>query len=183
MSKAVLDKLCAHLRDGVLETHAFRGDETAIIQPQLIRAAALWLRDTDEIAMSMLTDLTAVDYLGYPDRDAKPRFEMVYHFYSVMHGHRLRLRVGVDEKAPEVDTISDIYGNANWCEREVWDMYGIMFKDHPDPRRILMYEEFEGHPLRKDYPKTKRQPLVRRPQREIDFVMGTRPHVKRDLSQ
>ena len=88
------------------------------------------------------------------------RFTVVYHFFSTTHKHRLRLVVPVQESAAEVDSLSDLWPAANWLEREVWDMFGIRFRGHPSLKRILMYEEFEGHPLRKDYPVAKRQPLI-----------------------
>ena len=101
-------------------------------------------------------DLTAVDYM---DRKAQ-RFEVVYHFYSSTLNHRVRLKVPVDEDDCLVDTLDSLYKAANWFEREVWDLYGIKFKGHPNMKRILLYEEFKGHPLRKDYPINKRQPLI-----------------------
>ncbi len=98
---------------------------------------------------------------GPPDR---ARFTVVYHFFSTTHKHRLRLVVPVEEdsagKTEEVDSLTELWLGANWLEREVWDMFGIVFRGHPDLKRILMYEEFEGHPLRKDYPVRKRQPLI-----------------------
>ena len=106
----------------------------------------------------MLMDLTAVDF---PDRE--PRFEVVAHFYSLEKGHRLRLKARVGDAegdGAEIDTLTDLWASANWLERECWDMFGVVFKGHPDLRRILMYPEFEGHPLRKDYPADKIQPLV-----------------------
>ena len=87
---------------------------------------------------------------------------MVYHFFSTTHKHRLRLVVPLDEADAEVDSVTSLWMGANWLEREAWDMFGVKFRGHPDLRRILMYEEFIGFPLRKDYPKDKRQPLVRR---------------------
>ena len=105
-----------------------------------------------------------------PDEDPWPgppegtRFTVVYHFFSTAHKHRLRLVVPVEEaaeeKPAEVDSLTDLWAGADWLEREVWDMFGITFRGHPDLKRILMYEEFEGHPLRKDYPVKKRQPLI-----------------------
>ena len=106
--------------------------------------------------MDFLMDLTAVDYM-----DRKPqRFEVVYHLYSSKHNHRVRLKIPVDEDDCLVDTLDRLYKSANWFEREVWDLYGIKFKGHPNMKRILLYEEFKGHPLRKDYPINKRQPLI-----------------------
>ncbi len=143
------------LPEAVLETHAHVGDATACVDPERVVEVARLLRDDSELEFEMLTDVTAVDYLG-----EEPRFEMVYHFYSVAGNRRLRIKARVPEEPAEIDSLVDVYASANWMEREVWDLYGIRFKGHPDLRRILLYEEFEGHPLRKDYPKEKRQPLV-----------------------
>jgi len=150
-----LRRLIEALPDAVLETHAHVGDATARIDPERVVQVARLLRDDPELEFEMLTDLTAVDYLG-----EEPRFEMVYHFYSVARNHRLRIKARVPEEPAEIGSLVDVYASANWMEREVWDLYGIRFKGHPDLRRILLYEEFEGHPLRKDYPKERRQPLV-----------------------
>jgi NADH-quinone oxidoreductase subunit C len=107
----------------------------------------------------MLADLCAVDYLAYPDREG-PRFEVVYHLLSTQHLHRVRVKAGVPEVPAQIDSVVEVWPAANWLEREVFDLYGIRFRNHPDLRRLLLYEEFEGHPLRKDYPKERRQPLV-----------------------
>ncbi len=146
----------------IVETHAFRGDETVIIRPGALRAVAQFLKETPELDFNFLMDLTAVDYLNFGDEKIKkePRFEVVVHFYSLKHNHRLRLKVPVAEENPEIDTLSDLWPSANWYEREVWDMFGIRFRGHPNLKRILMYEEFQGHALRKDYPFNKRQPLI-----------------------
>lgn len=113
------------------------------------------MKSRKELAFDMLTDLTAVDWW----QRRTPRFDVVYHFYSTSHNHRLRVKVAVDE-GEEVPSLTPFYPIADWFEREVWDLYGIKFSGHPDLRRILLYEEFEGHPLRKDYPYDKRQPLI-----------------------
>ena len=146
----------------VIETHAFRGDETVIIRPDALRDVAKFLKETPELDFSFLMDVTAVDYLFFAGGriQKKFRFEVVYHFLSLKHNHRLRLKVPVDEQSPEVNTLCDLWPSANWYEREVWDMFGIRFKDHPNLKRILMYDEFQGHALRKDYPFDKRQPLI-----------------------
>ena len=148
--------------DQIIETHAFRGDETAIIRTNSLKKIAQFLKDTPELDFNFLMDLTAVDYLFYAGGRIQKefRFEVVYHFFSLKFNHRIRIKVPVDEKNPEVDSLVDLWASANWYEREVWDMYGIKFKGHPNLKRILMYEEFEGHALRKDYPVNKRQPLV-----------------------
>lgn len=113
------------------------------------------LRDRPELSFNMLIDVTAVDYLG-----RSPRFELIYEMYSLPHNHRLRVKMRVEESDPWAHSLTDLWKAANWLEREVWDMFGIRFAGHPDLRRILMYEEFVGHPLRKDYPVDKRQPLT-----------------------
>ncbi len=88
------------------------------------------------------------------------RFELVYHFYSSAHNRRLRLKVPLAAADPVADSLTGLWQAANWFEREVWDLFGIRFAGHPNLRRILLYEEFQGHPLRKDYPASKRQPLI-----------------------
>jgi len=111
----------------------------------------------------VLLDITAVDYM---DRKKK-RFEVVYLFLSITQKMRLRIKLEIEE-GEKVPTISHLWGNANWLEREIYDMFGIEFKGHPDLRRILLYPEFKGHPLRKDYPFKKSQPRIKflRPERK-----------------
>ena len=92
--------------------------------------------------------------------DEQLRFDVVYHFYSSHHNHRLRVKIPLPATDPAIDSLVDLWRAANWFEREVWDMFGVRFTGHPNLKRILMYEEFVGHPLRKDYPVNKRQPLV-----------------------
>jgi NADH-quinone oxidoreductase subunit C len=99
--------------------------------------------------------VTAVDWLG-----TTPRFEVVHHFYSSTHKVRVRLKTRVGEDDPSVDSLVPLYGSAGFMERECHDMYGIRFRGNDDLRPILLYEGFVGHPLRKDYPKTREQPLV-----------------------
>jgi NADH-quinone oxidoreductase subunit C len=105
-------------------------------------------------------DLTAVDYLRYPGREDGRRYEVVYHLYSTREHHRVRVKVALEEDRAVVPTAVPVWAAANWFEREVWDMFGIRFAGHPDLRRLLLYEEFQGHPLRKDYPVNRRQPLI-----------------------
>ncbi|MFQ5629750.1 MAG: NADH-quinone oxidoreductase subunit D [bacterium] len=124
-----------------------------------------FLKDDSQPKFEILMDLTAVDYL---QMNRKPRFAVVYHLYSLAEKHRIRLKAFVPESDPIIQTVVPLWAGANWYEREVWDMFGIKFKGHPDLRRILMYDEFKGHPLRKDYPYAKRQPLVRNDQPYID---------------
>lgn len=158
MSKLAIDKLKAKFGEGVLSTHDQFGDDTAVVTPAIWKAACELLRNDPALDMKLFVDLCAVDY---PDR--VPRFEVVLHVYSVTKRHRIRLktRVGDDEgEGAELDSVTGVWAGANWFERETFDMMGVVFKGHPDLRRILMYPEFEGHPLRKDYPANKTQPLV-----------------------
>ena len=105
-----------------------------------------FLRDDPDLQFDMLTDLTAVDWLG-----RGPRFDVVYHVFNHETNHRVRMKVTAGED-DEVPSVTPVWAGANWCEREAYDMYGIRFADHPDPTRILMWEGFNGHPLRKDFP-------------------------------
>ena len=156
----MLARLSERLGAGILETHAHRGDHTAVVSRDAIVDALAFCRDDAALGFDVLMDLTAVDYLTYPGREDGPRFDVVYHLYSVTHNHRLRLRVPVEQDDASVPTASTLWPIANWLEREVWDMFGIRFAGHPDLRRLLLYEEFVGHPLRKDYPIDRRQPLI-----------------------
>ena len=157
-----LERVKEKFAQSIVETHAFRGDETVILHPAALISVAKFLKETPELDFNFLMDLTAVDYDFFAGGRIQKefRFEVVYHFYSLKHNHRIRVKVPVDDKNPEVDTLCDLWLSANWYEREVWDMFGIKFKGHPNLKRILMYEEFKGHALRKDYPFNKRQPLI-----------------------
>ncbi len=160
----VRDRLRAALQDtlpdAIVDSHARLGDETVVVRSDALVDVLVLLRDGADLAFDQLVDLTAVDHAGRADGPRDPRFEVVYHLRSIAHNHRLRVKVGVALEACEVDSAVPIWPAADWMEREVFDLYGIRFRGHPDLRRILLYEEFEGHPLRKDYPKTLRQPLI-----------------------
>ena len=157
---AVLDRLRERLGPAVVETHEHRGDATAVIERGALLQALQLCRDEPDLAFEVLMDLTAADYSKFPGREDGPRFEVVYHLYSVANNHRLRVKTRVEEDDASVPTVSGVWPIANWLEREVWDMFGVRFADHPDLRRLLLYEEFVGHPLRKDYPINRRQPLI-----------------------
>lgn len=151
----ILQRLTEQFGEAVVETHDVPGGLSAIVKPERIVEIIGWLRDEPGLEFDMLMDLCGVDYLP-----RRPRFEVVYNLYSVKLNHRLRIRVQLGADQPEVATITTLYKCADWFEREVWDMFGIKFIGHPDLRRILMYDQFEGHPLRRDYPYNKRQPIV-----------------------
>jgi NADH-quinone oxidoreductase subunit C len=142
-------------RDAVLDTLLPQGDATAVIRPEFLTKVMEFLKNDPRLLFDILVDITAVDYAG-----KRPRFSVVYHLLSLSFKRRIRLKVSVDEGGPVLASLTPLWGAANWLEREVWDMFGIRFAGHPDLKRILMYEGFEGHPLRKDYPIRKRQPLI-----------------------
>lgn len=158
MARLILERLRERCTAGeILETGTQHGDEWARVAPAAWRQVAELLRDDPVTRLDMFTDLTAVDRLP---RD--PRFDVVVHLYSLPKKHRVRLLAGVPVERPVIDSLVPLWPGANWFEREAYDLYGIEFAGHPDLRRILLYPEFQGHPLRKDYPKEKRQPLLRR---------------------
>jgi NADH-quinone oxidoreductase subunit C len=142
----------------VLRDHAAHGDHTLVVRRERIVDICRFLKETPELAFEMLTDECGVDRLLHPEK--VERFEVVLHLYSLTHNHRVRLRVVVPEGDPSMPTLTGLWKGADWFEREIWDMYGIKFPGHPDLRRLLLYDQFQGHPLRKDYPITKRQPIV-----------------------
>ena len=153
----ILEKIKEKFLDDVYETQEFRGDLVAVVNKDIIREVMKFLKTDPKLDFNILMDLSAVDYLW---QERVPRFDVVYHVYSLARNYRLRVKASVDEKNPVIDSIVSLWPIADWFEREVWDMFGIKFKGHPNLKRIMMYEEFVGHPLRKDYPYNKRQPLV-----------------------
>jgi len=139
----------------IMESHSQCGDDTVVVPPGKIVEVSRFLKEDPELDYNVLIDMTAVDFMP---RD--PRFEVVYHYLSLRKLHRVRVKVPVPGDGIEVPSLTGLWCAADWLEREGWDMFGIRFSGHPDLRRILMYEGFEGHPLRKDYPIKKRQPLI-----------------------
>lgn len=128
------------------DLYEFRGEVSLIIQPEQIVSVCRALRD--EFNFELLTEETAVDY--WPEQT--PRFHVVYRLRSLKRNLIIGLRVPLNGNAPTMPSIVEVYANANWFERELWDMFGIRFEGHPDLRRIVMPYDWEGHPLRKDYP-------------------------------
>jgi NADH-quinone oxidoreductase subunit C len=143
----------------VLDTYTFRDQWAVTIAPQDLRELLIFLRDDPELRCDWLMDIGGVDYLGYDDREW--RFEVVYHVYSMPLNHRFRIKVAVPDETVHIPSICDLWAIANWEEREVFDMYGVRFDNHPNLRRILCHDEFIGHALRKDYPINRRQRLTR----------------------
>jgi len=156
----ILESLKEKFGGRLLETHEFRGDETVSVEKKHLLELLRFLKEDPGFDFNILMDLTAVDYSTFGDREDPARFEVVYHLYSLEKNHRLRLKVPVEEKDPVVPSATALWPAADWYEREIWDMFGIRFEGHPNLKRILLYQEFVGHPLRKDYPVNKRQPLI-----------------------
>lgn len=186
MSQKVLDIVQERFGDAVLQAGTSFGDEWAEVRPDAVLEIARFLKDDPTCDMKMLVDITAVDWAHYDkDRplelDAPRRFSVVYHFNSLTHHHRLRLKAFVGGENPIVPSITSVYRTANWWERLVWDFYGVRFDAHPDLKRILTYEEFKGHPLRKDYPIHLRQPLTSETDVK-DLVRGPGPGNSRNKS-
>jgi NADH-quinone oxidoreductase subunit C len=156
----ILTDLRARFAPAVVETHEHRGDATIVVTRERVLDVLRTCRDDAALEFDVLMDLTAVDYSKYPGREDGPRFEVVYHLYSIARNHRVRVKVRVEDDDPIVPSAVGLWPIADWFEREVWDMFGIRFEGHPDLKRLLLYEEFVGHPLRKDYPINRRQPLI-----------------------
>lgn len=162
MSKIILERLKEKFGADVLETSSFRGDDVALVSASRWREVAEFVRTDARCLCDYFVDLSVVDRCDprTDDLDAEGRFEVYVIAYSLTKKHRVRLKTRVSGEAPALASLVSVWQGANWMEREAWDMFGVKFEGHPDLRRILMYEEFEGHPLRKDYPTSRTQPLV-----------------------
>ncbi len=157
MNESLIKKINEKFETDIISHLIDKDMPVFVIKKDSILRFVQFLKEDEEIQIDQVTDITAVDW--YNKREA--RFDVVYHFYSYKKNHRLRVRVELNEDDAKIASISGIFKGADWFERECWDMYGIIFLNHPDLRRILLYPEFVGHPLRKDYPIDKRQPLVK----------------------
>jgi NADH-quinone oxidoreductase subunit C len=158
VSEAVFEQVCEHLAGVAQEATVAHGTLAFLVEPPRLLEVARLLKDS--FGFDMFLDVTAVDW---PERE--PRFDVVWHFYSTRHFVRVRVKTRVPLADPTVDTLTPLYGSAHYMERECHEMYGIRFRGNDDLRPLLLYEGFEGHPLRKDYPKQKEQPLV--PYRDV----------------
>jgi NADH-quinone oxidoreductase subunit C len=144
----IADKIADQFLDDFLDIITFGDQVSVIVKKGRIFDICRYLHDEPTLSFDHLQDLTAVDYLGKKD----VRFEVVYNLYSIRYHHKIRIRAQVYENDPKINSVVPIWAGANWHERECFDMFGIVFIGHPDLRRILLPEDWEGHPLRKDYP-------------------------------
>ncbi|MBI5961770.1 MAG: NADH-quinone oxidoreductase subunit C [Chloroflexi bacterium] len=142
-----VESLRAAFSDAVQDVQEFRGEITFIIDRDHIVDVCRYCRDTKGLEYNFLSDVAGVDY--FPQ---EPRFAVSYHLYSMIHNRALRLKVLLPGEEPEIPSVIGLFPSANWSEREIYDMFGITFTGHPDLRRLLMPEDWDGHPLRKDYP-------------------------------
>jgi NADH-quinone oxidoreductase subunit C len=144
----VAERIRENFPSEVLSVGEFRGQVSVLMGRQRILDVCRFLHDEPELDFDLLRDLTGVDHLGRKQR----RFEVVYHLYSIRHKHFIRLKAQVPEDDCRIQSVMPVWVGADWHERECYDMFGIVFEGHPDLRRILMPEDWEGHPFRKDYP-------------------------------
>jgi len=144
-----LDKLKSQFVSEILKTEVFRNELTIIVKRERIVEIMQFLKDDPELLYDYLVDLTAVDYLKM---EKSPRFQVVYHLRSMKYGRRVRIKAPVPENDCKIHTLYYLWKTANWAEREAWEMYGIVFENHPDLRHLLIPETFTHYPLRKDYP-------------------------------
>jgi NADH-quinone oxidoreductase subunit C len=163
MNKKLQPIVQALQKDFNAKVEEFRDEVHVFVMPEQIVSVCQELRDKH--GFTLLSTMTAVDYCP----SEKPRFHVIYQFTSVTNNFFISIRVPVDGAQPVLPTITGIFKNANWRERELWDMFGIHFEGHPDPRRILMPADWEGHPLRKDYPLGYEEPQFTFNFEEIDL--------------
>ena len=150
----ILEDLKEKFSDNILDMTVQFGDDIISIVRDSLLDIVNFLKE-EPYAFTMLCDLTCVDYMG-----EDKLYEMVYHLFSLSHNLRLRFKTRLPEKDCNIDSLTPVFRNANWLEREVYDMFGVHFSGHPYLRRLFMYDGFEGHPLRKDYPLRKQQPKI-----------------------
>jgi NADH-quinone oxidoreductase subunit C len=157
--KDIAEKVKENFPEQVVEVTEFKGQVSVIVKRDQIVPILKYLHDDPLLSLDHLQDLTAVDYL----KKKVVRFEVVYNLYSIKYRHQIRIRAQVPDNNPSISSVVPIWAGANWHERECYDMFGITFSGHPDLRRILMPEDWEGYPLRKDYP-------LKGPELENDWI-------------
>ena len=150
-SMAIADRLRAEFSGEILQSYSNQGQTAVIVRPGRIVDILRWLRDSDDLRMNHLRSLCGVDNARRKDPGLS-RFEVVYNLYSIPLRHEIRLRAEVSEKDPVIDSVVGLWAGADWLERETYDLMGIRFNGHPNLQRVLLPEDWVGHPLRKDYP-------------------------------
>ena len=145
----VVEKMKSAFPDQILDVREDLGETTISVKRDRIGEILRFLKEDEELKFEMFIDLCGVDYL---EMEALERFAVVYHLYSMDYNRRIRIKAFIPEGDEKIDSVVSLWAGANWAEREVFDMFGITFTNHPDPRRILCPDNFEGHPLKKDFP-------------------------------
>jgi len=194
MSQALVDLLREKFPDAIASSHSHRGDEVVAVPRERLLEIVTYLRN-DEPDMKLLRMIACIDLLTYKSemtgggslasnetpayakermKTPEPRYYVSYDLYSITKKHSLRVRVDLRSDDLKIPSITSLYRTADWWERYTFDMFGVQFEGHPNLKRLLMYPEFVGHPLRKDYPVRKRQPLVQE-QDFPDLVRGPGP--------
>ncbi len=153
MDDKIRSFVSSRFADAVVREDTFRNQLSLYIKPESLIEICEALSEDPELTMNFLTDITSLDWLHTPE-EAEGRFEVVYNLYSMKHRYRLLLKVRLPGESPHVATLVNLFAGANWMEREVYDLMGILFDGHPEMKKILTPDELEGHPLRKDFPLT-----------------------------
>ena len=154
-SSVVENRLRDNFPEAILDLKIFKDERTFYIEKDSIVEVCRFLRDDEKLAFNFLSDLCGVDTTSLGESTS---LEVVYHLYSIKRNHRVRLKVTIPASKPTIKSVTSVWETANWHEREAYDMFGIIFEEHPNLTRILTPDGFEGHPLRKDYPLKGRQP-------------------------
>jgi NADH-quinone oxidoreductase subunit C len=154
----ILPHLPQAIQSQILSVEEFRGETTLTVRRESVREVIQFLKTDPNFGFDVMMDLFAMDYLKYV-QETPERFAVVYYLVSLLQNRRVHIKVFLPEEDPTIASIHDLYKAADWFEREAWDLYGIKFEGHPNLVRILCHAEFEGHPLRKDYPSDRYQRL------------------------
>ncbi len=172
-AKDPVTTLKAQLPDAIDDVKTFRNETTVIVSRENLVGVLTFLRNTSGLIYNYLSDISAVDY--YPDDNRPERFGVSYHLYSMLYNRRVRVKVFVPEDDPTLPTVTGVWAGANWPEREIFDMMGITFEGHPDMRRVLMPDDWDGHPHRRDYPLGYETPMF---SFNVDEIMKHKPFAK-----
>ncbi|MFZ4813986.1 MAG: NADH-quinone oxidoreductase subunit C [Phototrophicaceae bacterium] len=179
------DAVKAKFGDALLHVKEFAGETTITVTAESLPNVMKFLKETPGLIYNFLSDISAVDYYtpdggdygdNYAGKDFRPeRFGISYHVFSMLYGRRLRVKTYANEDAPEVPTLINLWVAADWLEREIMDMMGVTFVGHPDPRRLLMPEDWNGHPHRRDYPLGYETPMF---SFNVEEIMKHKPSAK-----
>jgi NADH-quinone oxidoreductase subunit C len=157
MQDKIREFLKSRFGEQIIREDDFRDQQSFYVKPEALADIAEALFNSDDLDVKFLADITSVDWFGH-EREKDGRFEVIYNLYSLKHKYRFFLKTNLPESNPEIRSLTYLWNGANWMEREVWDMMGIVFVGHPDLTKILTPDDLEGHPLRRDFPLTYEEP-------------------------